>query len=235
MLQLIVGTGEIRPQQISPDFKTSSLLAIDRPAVTQTIDPHAGMYSSIGLYAAVGYAVLDPILTGVRENSAKSALVDATIYGEASAMTTALTNIAKMAVRRPRPIAYIDFEKNIKTNPNYTNSDTDSALSFFSGHAAECGTITAVASYLAFARSPHSARPWVTLLVGTALTSFVSVERVRSGEHFTTDVIAGSFTGAGIGVLTAHLHRVDKVPPLWVGWQRANYGDGGALTLNGVL
>jgi len=32
------------------------------------------------------------------------------------------------------------------------------------------------------------------------VTAFVSYERVRSGEHFPTDVIMGSLAGAGIGV-----------------------------------
>ena len=101
------------------------------------------------------------------------------------------------------------------------NSSTDSALSFVSGHASTAGAVTGTATYLAFARSPHSWRPWVTLLVGTAVTFFVSFERVRSGEHFPTDVVAGAFGGAGVGVITAHFHREDssKIKPLWIGWE----------------
>ena len=38
-------------------------------------------------------------------------------------------------------------------------------------------------------------RPWLTLGLGTALTTFVSVERVRAGAHFPTDVIAGAIAG----------------------------------------
>ena len=39
--------------------------------------------------------------------------------------------------------------------------------------------IGGTATYLAFVRSPHTARPWVTLAVASALTGFVSYERVR--------------------------------------------------------
>src|SRR6185436_3457352 len=87
-------------------------------------------------------------------------------------------------------------------------SDTDLQLSFFSGHASSTGAVSATATYLAFVRSgPRHARPWITLAAGTLLTAFVSYERVRSGEHFPTDVIMGSMAGAGIGVLVPHFHR----------------------------
>jgi hypothetical protein len=36
-------------------------------------------------------------------------------------------------------------------------------------------------------------------------------ERVRAGEHFPTDVIAGSIAGAGIGLVVPHLHRTEDI------------------------
>src|SRR4029079_15920658 len=78
MLSLILSTGEIRPTQpTSPDV----LLSIDRSAVTQTIDPNANTRSTLGLYAAYGYALLDPILSGVRDGR-HALLVDAILYAE---------------------------------------------------------------------------------------------------------------------------------------------------------
>ena len=235
ILDLINGTGEVRPQQIAPNFDRSHLLGIDRGAISQTVDPNARLYSNIALFTAVGYAVLDPILTGVRKQNVQSALVDAVIYAEAITLTWGLTNLAKMAVRRPRPQAYIDAEAN-KGDPNYSNSTTDSSLSFFSGHSSLTASISATATYLAFARSPRTARPWVTLGVGTALTTFVSVERVRGGAHFPTDVIAGAIAGAGIGVIVSHLHRSDDVKqrPVWVGFAPERAG-GGCLQIGGVF
>jgi hypothetical protein len=236
---LIIGTGEIQPQQIAPNFKTSDLLPIDRIAVTQTLDTHAAMLSSIGLATAIGYAVLDPVLSGFREHSVRTTIVDGLIYGEALAVTGGMTNLSKLAVRRPRPIEYIEFNACKKKTPDAPcdNTSTNAALSFFSGHASTTGAVWGTATYLAFSRSPHSWRPWVTLVAGAALTTFVSIERVRSGDHFPTDVIAGSFAGAGVGVLTAHFHRDDstKVRPLWVGWQNATYGDGGEVTVGGLF
>ena len=173
------------------------------------------------------------MLSGVREKSSKTFLVDLMIYGESLAITESLTNVAKFAVRRPRPYAYIEHLQNPKSN----TTSTDSALSFFSGHASAAGTVTATATYLAFERSRHSWRPWVTLIVGTGITTFIDIERVRAADHFPTDVITGTLVGAGVGVLTVRLHRTDeqRPKPMWIGWQPARQGDGGALTLSGLL
>jgi membrane-associated phospholipid phosphatase len=239
VLELINSTGEIRPQQIDRNFNTKNLIGIDRAAVTQTPDPSAGPRSNVGLGAAAAFAVLDPIFSGVREQNAQAGLVDAIIYMETVSLTMALTNVVKMAVRRPRPLAYTALEEH-RDDPNYSNTSTDSSLSFFSGHASMTGAIGATASYLAFARSSGKLRPWLTLSFFTALTTFVSYERVRAGKHFPTDVIAGAMAGAGIGVVVPHLHRTERVQqrPVWVGFTPAvdrGYTQGGVLTLNGLL
>ncbi len=236
-LELINSTGEIRPQQIAQPFDRSQLFFLDRPAVAQTPDPRAGTYSTIGLGAAVAFAFVDPVLSGIREKSVQTGLADAFMYAESMSFSLAMTSIVKMAVRRPRPIAYIDAEEH-RNVPGYTNNSTDSALSFFSGHAAITATVGATATYLAFARAPHTARPWVTLAVGTLLTTFVSVERVRAGKHFPTDVIAGSIAGAGIGVVVPHLHRTDDIKQrrIWVGYTPLGDGArGGLFNVNGVF
>ena len=64
------------------------------------------------------------------------------------------------------------------------------------------------------------------------MSTFVSIERVRAGEHFPTDVMAGVFAGAMIGVLVPHLHRhVQEAPSVWIGFVPAP--SGGSLTVGG--
>lgn len=235
-LELINSTGEIRPQQIASNFNRSQLFWLDRGAITQHVDAKASSYSTLGLGAAVAFAVLDPILSGIREKSVQTGVADAFMYGEAVSFSLAMTNLVKMAVRRPRPAAYIEAEK----NPGADNGSTDSALSFFSGHAAITATIGATATYLAFKRSPHTARPWVTLIVAAAATTFVSVERVRAGRHFPSDVIAGSIAGAGIGLVVPHLHRTDDIKQrrIWVGFAPMDQREGargGMLNVSGIF
>jgi hypothetical protein len=231
-LELIISTGEIRPP--APAVGEKSLLFFDRVAVTQTLDPNAQTFSDIGLYSAIGYAVLDPVLSGFRDGT-DALLVDALMYAESGSITLTLADLAKMAVRRPRPIDYKNCEPaangTLSTNPGCTS--TNLGLSFYSGHAAGVSAIGATATYLAFVRSPlHSPRPWITLGVAAFLTAFVSYERVRSGMHFPSDVMAGSLAGAAVGVLVPHLHRhVQEAPPVWVGVAPGQ--GGGSLTLNG--
>lgn len=234
ILDLIISTGEVRPQQVAPDFEPSHLLRIDRAAISQRVDPDARSHSNIGFALALGYAAFDSVWSGVRANSFETGLVDGVIYAEALSLTWGVTNLTKIAVRRPRPRAYIDAQAH-RDDPNYSNGSTDSSLSFFSGHASMTASASATATYLAFARSPGTAWPWATLAAGTALTTYVSVERVRAGAHFPTDVIAGSIAGAGIGLLVAHRHHLDGGEPrrLWIGFEPE--GSGGVARVGGVF
>jgi undecaprenyl-diphosphatase len=231
--ELVVTTGEIIPQQPQA---SSRLLAIDRLALRKH-ESTAGPTSSIGALLALAYAVIDPIASGYRDG-ASSGLVDAVIYAEALSLTWAATNIAKLTVRRPRPRAYQEQERLYRIygmDDAPSISETDTALSFFSGHTALTSAVTSTATYLAFARSPGTARPWITLLGGTALTIFVGVQRVRAGAHFPTDVIAGTMAGAGIGLLVAHLHQDEASgsQSLWIGFNGER--GGGTLTFGGLL
>jgi membrane-associated phospholipid phosphatase len=217
----ILSTDEIRPQQISPTFDASRLLGIDRGAIRQTPNATAGTLSNFGLWSAMAYAVVDTALDGFREGRS-AALVDAIMYIEAGLVTHSVTNIAKVAFRRPRPRAYFEREAYLRRGGDpaaYDNSRVDSSLSFVSGHASQTAALAAAATYIAFSRSPRSPRPWITLAAGLALTTFVGWGRVRSAAHFPTDVIAGATIGTGIGALVVHLHREDAVKqrPVWIG------------------
>jgi undecaprenyl-diphosphatase len=220
LLSAILSTGEIVP---SAPGNPQNLLGIDRVAVTQTIDPNASTYSNVILWSVVGFAALDPILSGFRYGR-DAALVDAIMYAETISLTESLTDLTKIAVRRPRPLDY--------ANPSLTV--TDNELSFFSGHAATVGAISATATYLAFVREPSTPRPWITLGAGTLLTTLVSYERVRSGAHFPTDVIAGSLAGVSVGVLVPHMHLHEaERPSMWIG--ALPLPGGGGLSLQGAI
>ncbi len=108
--QVIISSGELKPQQ---PVASSKLSAIDRFAITQTVDPNAGLLSNLGLYGAITFAVIDPVITGVREESAQAMLVDAILYLQSAGITGGLTNLTKIAVRRPRPRAYIEWQRQV--------------------------------------------------------------------------------------------------------------------------
>jgi hypothetical protein len=231
--ELTVSTGELAPQE--PTSK-SHLLGIDRTAVGKKHDPLASTVSNVGLFGAIAFAAVDPLLSGYRDG-AEAGLLDAFMYAESITLAWASTNLAKIAVRRPRPEAY-DLQEKLKAEAEATGqpqrrvTDTDNtnyALSFYSGHAAITASIAATATYLAFARAEKgSARPWITLIVGTLATGIVSYTRVQSGKHFPTDVIAGSMAGAGIGLLVPHLHREAdaRQRAVWIGMAPVDGGAG---------
>ncbi len=218
---VIMSSGELKPQQ---PVASSKLTSLDRYAITQTVDPNAGRLSNFGLYGAIAFAIVGPVVTGVRESSAQAFLVDAMLYLQSTGITGGLTNLAKIAVRRPRPRAYIEQQRLLDLYGDRAEEigATDYALSFPSGHASTTAAIAATATYLAFARAGrHSPRPWITLVVGVLATAFVGYERVRAGAHFPTDVIGGALIGGGVGVLVPHIHREQslKERPVWIGYQ----------------
>ncbi len=212
--ELVIGTGEIQPQQPTGQ---EHLLGIDRPAIAYGSHSESALYSDIGVGAVGAYCLADSLLTGHRTDP-EAGFVDGVIYGETAVLTWAMTDLVKVAVRRPRPQAYRDVARH-KSDPTYRISKTDNALSFFSGHTAETAALSSAATYLAFARDPGGMRPWLTLGAGALATSFVGWQRVRSGSHFPTDVIAGAMAGAGMGVLVPHFHREATVKerPVWLG------------------
>lgn len=231
--QAVISTGELGAQQPGDSGRLSSF---DRVAVTESVDPHASTFSSIGVAVAGAYALGDTIYTGLSDGT-DAALADAVLYSESASITFASANLVKIAVRRPRPRAYRERDRLAALGQPYpANPGTDSSLSFFSGHASQVAALSATATYLAFSRSHGTTRGFITLLAGTLLTSFVGYERVRAAAHFPTDVIAGAVVGAGIGTLVPALHReaAARKTAVWIGVVRPG-PDGGGLALTGLF
>src|SRR4051794_20380691 len=138
----------------------------------------------------MSFAVVDPLMTGFRSGW-RSAAVDALMYGEI-AVDHHLRHRGHQD-RRPPPPPHRPQEPRLERHQR--------GAVLLLGARSSTASVAATATYLDFVRSPGTARPWITLGVGTLPTGFVSYERVRSGAHFPTDVVAGSMAGAAIGVL----------------------------------
>jgi undecaprenyl-diphosphatase len=233
LLDVIIDTGELRPQQPGP---TDQLLSIDRDVVRQKPSEDAKTVSNVGVGAAGVYAFGSAVFTGFTEGQ-EAALVDLIIYGESASITWALTNLTKLAVRRPRPTAYrLRDERQAQNLPpsELEITGTNAALSFFSGHASMAAALSTTATYLAFSRSETPTRGFITGAAGALVTTAVCWGRVRGGVHFPTDVIAGAMAGIGVGALVPHFHREEESKPVWIGFGPQGE-DGFGLSLYGRL
>lgn len=196
--QALTGTGELRPQAPGDP---SVLLGIDRSVATSDhITPGSKTAANALLASAFAYAVLDTALAGALDRGPDGALTYGILYLESAALNLALGNMVKLAVRRPRPSSY---HAALAGRPS---QETNASVSFYSGHTAFTAGLGATATYLAFERG-GDVEPWIVLGASTAMTIGVGASRVLSRSHFPTDVIAGAFVGAGLGVLVPHLHR----------------------------
>lgn len=220
MGEAFISTGEIEAQV--PDDE-AELLGIDAwIAQRNSASLRAAQVSDIGVYVAAAWAATDTALAwlGNRQDAGLTYFV---IYAQSAATTWFVANIFKMAVRRPRPRAYIELRQVGEVTPA-----TQEALSFYSLHTAMAASLGSTATYIAFARNAPAWERW-TILGGTvAATAVVGVGRMLSGAHFTTDVLGGLAAGASVGILVPHLHRVAPVKVAATGLP-----GGGALSVYG--
>ena len=132
----------------------------------------------------------------IRKDFGKIALMDA----EVIALNTALTNLVKELVQRPRPLVY---------NPEipiYKKRGADNFKSFFSGHTSTVASQSFFFAYVFTAYNPKNKLlplVWTTAAVMPLTTGLL---RYKAGKHFWTDVMIGYAVGALVGVGVPALH-----------------------------
>jgi membrane-associated phospholipid phosphatase len=123
------------------------------------------------------------------------------LFVETMLLNQGITEVIKSSVLRPRP-----YVSDGRLDPNTVLSSNDRA-SFLSGHTASSAASTFFAAKVYCDYFPHSKlKPYVWGLA-SVYPAFTGYLRVRSGKHFPTDVVAGYFLGAGIGLLIPSLHK----------------------------
>lgn len=126
--------------------------------------------------------------------------IDPFVIGEALLANTAVNQIVKYSVQRPRPLLYGLASGSAKL------SDTDNHLSFYSQH-----TSSVFAAGMSYARTfalrhPKSRYRWAVYSAVGATGATVGWMRVRARKHFPTDVITGAAAGGAVGLSVAWLH-----------------------------
>jgi membrane-associated phospholipid phosphatase len=206
--EITIQSGELQAAVPGP---IENIPVYDRWVAEGHPEQSGDILSNVGAALAISYGVFDSLQTGLRHGGSHG-WVEALMYLESGLVNWTVVNIVKLTVRRPRPEAYAESNN---------NNDTNRELSFYSGHAALTAGMAGTAAYLIFDREGSSAHAWTVLALGTALTTFVGINRVRVRSHFPSDVVVGALVGASIGVLVPHFHRARAGAP-----QLSFYSDG---------
>ncbi len=184
------------PDIMRSDLRLGEIPKFDRIATRLSSD-QAKQASNLALYASAGAPLLLMAGKETRRDVGKIAL----LFGETMVINQGLTNIIKSSALRPRP--YV-FDENL---PPSTVIRSNDRASFLSGH-----TSTSAAGAFFFGRVfadyyPDSKlKPYVWGLAAglPALTGYL---RIRAGQHYPSDIIAGYALGATIGYLVPTLHK----------------------------
>lgn len=184
--------------------------ALDRTAIGNH-NHAAKLVSDVGMVTAIGLPFAldlgDALIQRARDRGPSRARhmrawgKDVVVLLETFAVTYALTNTVKYAVRRPRPYSY---------DPDSTVADPlagESRVSFYSGHAALSFAMATAYASVFQARHPRSRWVAPVWVIGMSLASVTAVARVEAGKHFWTDVIVGALAGTAIGLAVPVLHR----------------------------
>jgi len=126
------------------------------------------------------------------------------MYGEVLLVTGSINGIVKGITKRVRPYAYSD------ETPIDTRTTTSARVSFYSGHTSVTAAIT---FFIANVSTSYISDKTTQILIWSVAALYPAVTgylRVKSSNHFPTDVIVGYAVGAGIGFLIPELHRVQK-------------------------
>lgn len=185
----------------------SAFLAPDPPA--------AALASDVLLWAAVPSLLLvsEIVPIHLRREPWTVLLEDLVLVIESFALAGMLTNLVKLAVRRPRP--YVALGGGASPYP----SDEGELMSFFSGHASYSAALAASMAAVAFLRGRRLA-PWIAA-AGAGLALTVGALRMSADKHYLSDVLVGLGVGAAAGIVVPLLHALprmpDKVPAAMVG------------------
>lgn len=184
------------PDIMLSDLRLGSIPSFDLIA-TRNSSETARMGSNYALYASAALPGL--LLAGAetRRDAGKLGI----LFAETMALNAGLTNVIKSISLRPRP--YV-FDENLDPTTIIRSNDR---AAFLSGH-----TSVSAAGGFFFARTfsdyyPDSKlKPYVWAL-GAGLPALTGYLRIRAGQHYPSDVIAGYALGATIGYLVPTLHK----------------------------
>lgn len=159
----------------------------------------------------------------------------AAVYAETMLVSLGISLVGKVALGRPRPFAYLP-ESERPDRDDYDVARARAFQSMPSGHSSAAFTAVgiAIAEDLLARPGAHWGERVAIGFVGGGLAGATAALRVRAGQHFPTDVLAGGALGLATGVAVPLLHRGERRAPSARAWLEV-LGGLAAGTVTGVL
>lgn len=128
----------------------------------------------------------------------------AIMYAESLLWANGIKEAIKFSVKRERPYMYFD------NPPQSKIDDGDYLKSFPSGHTTMAFNGAVFLSYTFSKYFPES--KWKIPVIAGSMTFAVAtgIQRILSGNHFITDVLAGAAIGSFTGFMVPFLHTLPK-------------------------
>jgi membrane-associated phospholipid phosphatase len=149
------------------------------------------------------YPTLLSFVPSLLQGEFNNSVTMATMVVESYFLLRGATYLTKVAVQRKRPFLY---NTDLSTEERFRN-DEDDVFSFYSGHTAVAFFTATFLSKVAtdiYGEYTVTRFLWGSTLAVAALTGYA---RIRAGEHYPTDVVAGAAVGCAVGYFVPVLHR----------------------------
>ncbi|MBB4078690.1 membrane-associated phospholipid phosphatase [Lewinella aquimaris] len=184
------------PDIVLSDLRLGNIPSFDRIA-TEFSSASARTLSDYSLYAS---AALPGLLMAGRRSRREAGKISL-LFLETMLLNQGLTDIIKSSAKRPRPYVFDD-----DLDPATIIGGNDRAA-FLSGH-----TSSSAAAGFFFARAfsdyyPASRLKPYAWVLGAGVPALTGYLRIRAGQHYPSDVLAGYALGAVIGYVVPALHR----------------------------
>lgn len=200
----------------------SNVNSLDRSTAGNS-DENAKNTSDYFFYGAMPAPLILLLDKEIRKDGLKVGL----LYLEAMAITGVFYTGSSMIVGRFRPYTYntsLPLEK--RTSGSGRNS-------FIAGHPALVATSTFFMAKVYSDYHPEMKNKWMLYTLAGGASLATGLLRIKAGEHFPTDVMAGIPVGVLSGILVPHLHKIRQLQD--VGLTLLPYHNQGATGFTALL
>jgi membrane-associated phospholipid phosphatase len=198
----VFGFSKIYSRDKSPE---AEILALNKDDLSFFDKSTAGNYDEKAKNASDKFfygAMPAPLILLLDKKIRKDGLKVGFLYLEAMTITGVFYTGSSMIVGRHRPYTYgSDIPMDVRTRGAGRNS-------FISGHPALVATSTFFMAKVYSDYHPEMKNKWILYSLAGSASLATGLLRIKAGEHFPTDVMAGLPIGVLSGILVPHFHKI---------------------------